>query len=84
MSTEDFEEPVTPSHFMYGGRLVLVRPGNSEENDENWEQSTSDINRRQSHLQKLLDHDWRRWKNEYLLELRKSHRQRNSTRNTKS
>ena len=79
VSTEDCKEAVTPSHLIYGRRLLsLPITENSEEKDKNWEASASDINRRQKHLQRLLDHYWRRWKNKYLLEL--SHRQRNSTR----
>ena len=84
VSTEDCEEPVTPSHLMYGRRLLsLPIADNLEEKDKDWEQTVSDINRRQRHLQKLLDHYWRRWKNEYLLELRESHRQRNSMQSNK-
>ena len=84
VSTDDYKEPVTPSHLVYGRKLLsLPIADNSEEKDENGEPSASNINRQQRHLQKPLDHYWRRWKNEYLLELRESHRQRSSTRSNK-
>ena len=82
-STEDCKEPVTPSHLMHGRRLLsLPTPGEGEE-DNNWEPSLTDITRWQRHLAGLLDHFWKRWKGEYLLELREAHRDRNSTQSSK-
>ena len=61
-STEDCEEPVTPSHLMHGRRLLSL-PTQDEVEDKDWGP---------------LDHFWRRWKTEYLLELREVHRDRKS------
>lgn len=80
-STEDCEEPVTPSHLMFGRRLLsLPTP---DERDDDWEPSSTDITRRQKHLAVLLDHFWGRWKSEYLLELRETHRDRNPSQSTR-
>ena len=37
----------------------------------------SDISRRMIHLNTVCEHFWKRWKREYLLELRESHRHSN-------
>lgn len=78
-SSEDLEEPVTPSHLLYGRRLLsLPEPDDREREDGDWEPSSNAIAKRQRHLAVLLNHFWRRWRTEYLLELRESHRDRNS------
>ncbi|CAB4017080.1 Hypothetical predicted protein [Paramuricea clavata] len=42
-----------------------------------------DIAKRERHLASLLDHFWRRWKTEYLLESREAHRERKSVQSSK-
>ena len=42
--------------------------------DPDVELSSNDSSKRVNHLNKVMSHLWNRWKNEYLLELRDSHR----------
>ena len=71
VSSEDLEEPLTPSHLLCGHR-VLSLPDPVVDGEEAI-QSTSrhDVTRRVS---KILTDFWRRWRTEYLLELRDAHR----------
>lgn len=75
ISTEDTEVPITPSHLIVGIRLMSLPDGpyNEDLEDDFVEHST--LTKRLIHLNKILQHFWRRWKAEYLLELRNSHRQ---------
>jgi len=76
VSTEDFEEPLTPSHLLIGHRaLSLPNPtltgrGTTDDLDE----SQESLSRRAKHLCKVMEHFWKRWRTEYLLQLRESHR----------
>ncbi|PFX23174.1 hypothetical protein AWC38_SpisGene12260 [Stylophora pistillata] len=71
VSSGEIEEPLTPYHLFCGRRLlampdqveIKISPLNTEE-----------ARRRVALLERLKDHFWVRWKNEYLLELRNSHR----------
>ena len=78
VSPDDLEEPLTPSHLLMG-RRVLSLPDNLDLNynpeDEDFELTSTQLSRRMKHLNNLLNHFWKRWRNEYLLELRNSHRQ---------
>lgn len=74
ISTEDVEEPLTPSHLLIGRRIIglpNVLLSDSDLND--WQPSPQCVTRRMDHLNTTLDHFWRRWTHEYLLELRESH-----------
>ena len=79
VSISDLEEPLTPSHLMCGRRLMNV-PGDTsvDSDDEGTEDATyqvtpHDLTKRTRLLDKMLSHFWKRWKSEYLLELRQSH-----------
>ena len=72
MSTEDIEEPLTPSHLLIG-RRVLSLPNAAAQTEEFDTSPTHLLNKRMRHLQRCLDHFWKRWRSEYLLELRNSH-----------
>ena len=84
MSASDIEEPLTPSHLIVGRRLLslpdymgyMCGPG-----DENFEVGVSQLTKRMKHLASVLNHFWRRWRSEYLSELRESHR--HGTKNAK-
>ena len=75
VSTEDAEEPLAPSHLLIG-RRVLGLPDSTLNHgvDEDMEFTPGSLTRRLDHLNKTLNHFWKRWKAEYLLELRESHR----------
>ena len=75
LSSDDTEEPLTPSHLVIGYR-VLSLPDPVIEDDIYSLSITSreDLTRRMSHLNKTVGDFWRRWRTEYLLELRDAHR----------
>ena len=70
VSSEDVEEPLTPSHLLVGYRLLtLPDPPTPEDPDY----SPEGLTRRMNHLSRTLQHFWNRWKKEYLLELHELH-----------
>ena len=75
VSTEDLEEPLTPSHLLCGRRLLSLPDDNTSDSpDFDPEITQGELNKRMHHLSNVMNHFWRRWRNEYLLELRNSHR----------
>ena len=73
VSSEDVEEPLTPSHLLVGYR-ILTLPDPYILDDQDYSQEG--LTRRMSHLSRTLQHFWNRWKKEYILELREFHRTR--------
>ena len=76
LSPDDVEEPLTPSHLMVGCRLLSL-PDNldySELGDEDYDVTSKSVQRRAKYLSNTLNHFWKRWSREYLLELRDAHR----------
>ena len=76
LSANDLEEPLTPSHLMIG-RRVMSLPDHLSYTDEDpleAEITPAHLSKRTKHLEKTLNHFWERWRKEYLLELRNSHR----------
>ena len=75
LSEDDIEEPLTPSHLIIGRRISSL-PDNLcvPEEDDNFEVTAHFLNKRVQSLHRILDHFWKRWKFEYLLELRDVHR----------
>ena len=78
VSAGDTEEPLTPSHLLIG-RRVLNLPDHlgysSDPGDEDFDIDSTQLTRRMKHLSNTLNHFWKRWRSEYLAELRESHRQ---------
>ena len=78
VSSDDLEKLLTPSPLLTG-RRVLSLPDqlsyNSEPDYEDFKIDSTQLNRRMKHLSNVLNHFWERWRNEYLLALRNSHRQ---------
>ena len=76
ISSTDWEEPLTPSHLIIGRRLLNLPDylgcGCNPE-DEDFEVNTSQLTRRVKHLAGVLNHFRKRWRSEYLNELRESH-----------
>ena len=74
VAMDDLESPLTPSHLLLGYR-VLSLPDPSLSDDPSYSESTVEgLTRRMRHLIKTSEKFWKRWKKEYLLELRESHR----------
>ena len=77
LNSDDPEEPLTPSHLLVG-RRVLSLPDNLTyfaPEDETFEVTDESLQRRAKHLNSVLNHFWKRWSKEYLLDLRDAHRQ---------
>ena len=70
---DDVEEPLTPSHLMAGRRLLSIPDDKISLEDED-KDDHSVLTRRERYLALLLGHFWRRWRKEYLLELREHHK----------
>ena len=78
VSMDSIQEPITPSHLLTGRRLMSLPDGPyNTELSEDVSVVTSDLSKRMIHLNTVLEHFWKRWKREYLLELRESHRHAN-------
>ena len=72
LSSEDLEEPLTPSHLLTGCRILSL-PNVTEavdSTDELFVVDSHDLNARVQHLTSVLEDYWIRWREEYLLQLR--------------
>ena len=77
VSSDDPEEPLTPSHLMYGRRILSLPDVRTSSQDSiNQAVLSEDLPRRRRYLGLLLEHFWKRWSREYVTELRNLHRQR--------
>ena len=77
LSADDFNEPLTPAHLLTGRRLHgLPDTHVSSELDLDFVMSSthSAVTSRMKHIQLILQHLWKRWKTEYLIDLREAHR----------
>lgn len=75
VSTEDLDEPLTPSHLIVGRRLFSYPdPFVEDIRDPDYEVSSAGLTQRVQYLNRTLNHFWVRWRREYLLELRETHR----------
>ncbi len=70
MSSENVEELLTPSHLLVGYRMLSLPDA------EDPDHSPQELTNRMTHLNRVLQHFWNRWKWEYLLDLRLFHRVR--------
>ena len=82
MSSDDLEEPVTPSHLMTGRRLLSIPDESLVAEEEISEVSL--LTRRQRYLLLLLSHFWISWDREYVVELREHQRAKKGTSNGRS
>eukprot|EP00795_Rhopilema_esculentum_P015986 gene15986-7318_t len=71
----ELEEALTPSHLLVGRRLLSLLETPQEDDDDGGYGEQEDVaRRRQRYLNTVLDNYWRRWKREYLVDLREYHR----------
>ena len=81
VTSADVEEPLTLSHLLHGRRLMsLPDTCTGDLMDPDFELSSTELSKRMNHLSNVMNHFWRRWRDEYLIELRNSHR--HSAKNT--
>ena len=71
--SDDIEQVLTPSHLITGKRLISV---DRVLPDENFQENENNLNSRLKHLRTLIGHYEKRWKREYLTELREYQRTR--------
>lgn len=75
LSSEDIEEPLTPSPLLCGRRLLSLPPRTVSESFNPAAESTQgELCKRLSYLSNVMNHFWKRWRDEYLMELRATHR----------
>lgn len=76
VSLEDLDEPLTPSHLLVGYRLKNLPHHSIDYDDSEYilQSSAPVLSKRMKHLSRLLEHFWKRWRREYLAELRYAHR----------
>ena len=72
VSSYDLEEPLTPSHLTVGRRLMNF-PDRLLHEPEDFETTPDVLTKRVRYLSRTLEHFWKRWRREYLTELRNSH-----------
>ena len=77
--SNELEEPLTPSQLVIGKRLLNMPEYTSEEEDFSNE-TPNDARKREQYLSKVMAHYWRRWKREYLVDLREYQRMQWRTR----
>lgn len=78
VSPDDLQEPLMPAHFLTGKRILSLPDGiccGDDPDDEDVNLTHDYLTRRMKYLNVVLNHFWKRWQMEYLLELRESHRQ---------
>ena len=76
VSSEDLEEPITPSHLLVGYRLLILPECESNQSDPDFSLTSTPmvITQRMRHMKLATEHFWKRWLNEYPKELRDAHR----------
>ena len=79
MSAGDIEEPLTPSHLLTERRILslpdnLTTMADPDDSEFNTVLSSTELETRLKRLSESLNYFWSRWQDEYLAELRESHR----------
>ena len=77
MSSDDLDEPLTPSHLLLGRRILSLPDNLSHQGDigdDDFEVDSDHLNKRVRYLTNVINQFWKRWRHEYFLELRESYR----------
>lgn len=77
-SSIDDLEPLTPAHLLYGRRILPFPGYNTEDLPDPGTDAYQSITKRAKTLQHLIDQFWRRWRTEYITQLREQHRKSGS------
>ena len=78
VSYDDLQEPLTLPHFLTGKSILSVPDGiccGDDPDGEDVDLTHNYLTRRMKYLSVVLNHFWKQWQLEYLLDLRKSHQQ---------
>ena len=70
---DDLEQPLTSSHLLTGRRLLQLPMPSREHEDRDFNKAHDIIRKRATYLTRVLEHCWKRWKHEYLANLREQH-----------
>ena len=74
-----------PAHFLTGRRILSLPDGiccGEDPEDEDVDLTREHLTRRMKYLNAVLNHFWKRWQTEYLMNLRESHWQQHAGRNS--
>ena len=71
VSTDDLEEPLTPSHLLVGRQLMSLPDSLSVKHNINSNDEDNLLLEELKQLNSALDGLWSRWRQEYLLKLHK-------------
>ena len=72
VTSSHLEELLTPSHLMYGRRIMSLPDCLIDDEDKDVDNES--LNGRLKYLNRTINSFWKRWRKEYLLELREAHR----------
>ena len=75
MSSEDLEEPITPSHLQVGYRLLSLPECEGDQSDPDFSLTSTPtvITQQMKHMKSVMEHFWKQWLGKYLKELRDAH-----------
>ena len=73
---DEFSEPLTLRHLIYGYRVLSTKSINDQNLLENEQFSTSHLSKHIKYLTNLLESYWNQWTKKYLSELREQHKTR--------
>ena len=71
-------EVLTPSHLFVGRRLLSLPSGNDIHPKSLEHDGEYTLNKRFLHLTRILSHFWNRWRTEYIMDLRETHKLNNN------
>ena len=75
VTCDNFEQPLTPAHLLTGRRLLSLPDTVSyQDAEDDFEVTPDQLTKRLKYLNRIIDNFWKRWRTEYLSELRDSHR----------
>ena len=75
---EVLEEALTPPHLLFGYRLSPIAENIDVSLIDDFNDNDS-LTNRFKYLSRIMSHFWKRWKHEYLVDLREFHRQKSNT-----